>query len=146
MEPSDIHEHLVVETSRTVTGALRNGTTVRNGAQLTVYGAVSGSIHVEIDSILMAQGSFTGSIETSDGTILLYGQVDIELDEIVGNVAIGIGSLLTTRHGSFRLLPDGELEELTASHHSDGSFQVHTDRVCYFDAKTATFQPLSMRS
>lgn len=145
MEASDIQEHLIVETSRTVIGALRDGATVRNGAQLTVNGAVVGPIRVEADSIFMVQGSFNGWIEANEGTLILCGQVDLDLDAIVGNVAVAIDSLLTTPQGPFRLLPNGELEALTESRYPVGSFNVRVDHVCYFDPRVRRFQPLRAR-
>lgn len=145
MEASDIQEHLIVETSRTVIGALHDGATVRKGAQLTVNGAVVGPIHVESDSIFMVQGSFNGSIEANEGTLILCGQVDLDLDAIFGNVAVAIDSLVTTPHGHFRLLPNGDLEALTESRYPAGSFNVRADQVCYFDPKTRRFQPLRAR-
>ena len=146
MEASEIQEHLFVEADRTLLGTLRNGATITNGAQLTVNGAVTGPIHVEVDGILMVQGSFTGTIETNAGTVILSGQVGLDFDTIEGAVAVAIGSLLTTRDGPFRLQPDGQLEELTQSHYPAGSFNIRSDQVCYFDRNTRRFQPLPSRS
>jgi hypothetical protein len=142
MSAQDIHEHLIVDTSRTITGTLRAGATIRSRSQLTVLGLVTGAVHVEEDSILMVQGSFDGSIVNNEGTIILYGQATLDLDSIAGKVAVGIDSLLITPQGDFRLLHDGALEELTESRYPAGSFNVHTNQLCYFDTKLNRFQAL----
>lgn len=146
MSASDIQSHLIVETSRTITGALHDGATIRNGAQLTVLGAATGEFHVATASVLMVQGNFDGTITGNDGTVLLYGRVGLDPDDIIGNVAVGVDSLVATRHGDFRLLPDGELEELTASVYPVGSFKIQTNDVCCFDVEARSFRPLGGRS
>lgn len=94
----------------------------------------------------MVLGSFTATIETNDGTVILSGQVDLDLAGIVGAVAVAIDSLVITRDGDFRLLPDGQPEELTLTHYPAGSFNVRSDQVCYFDRNRRRFQPLPDRS
>lgn len=137
----DFTEHLDVARSRTIQGAIREGATVRSGAQLTVQGAFVGPIIVESDAILMVQGSFNGDIQQNDGTLILFGQASLDLGQPTGRLAVGVDSLITTDRGAFRLSPDGELIELHGSQPA-GSFNVRTDRVCVYDENEQRFRSL----
>ena len=137
----DFVDHLDVRSSRTIQGTLRAGATVRSGVQLTVQGAFVGQAVVEADAILMVQGSFNGDIQQNDGTVILYGQVSLDLTRAVGQLAVGTDSLISTDSGHFRLAGDGELIEV----HGGGPAQrltVQTDRVCVYDQSEGRFRPL----
>lgn len=143
MNPLDVHEHLSVENDRRIIGALRSGATIRSHTQLTVTGSVSGVVNVEEGGILMVQGTFTGSVSSNAGTIILYGVAELDLGAIVGNTVVGVDSLITTPRGEvFRLLPDGSLDKITESLTGDNGLSVRTDRVCFFDPRTSRFEPL----
>lgn len=141
-EGSDIGEHLDVAASTKIQGRIRNGATIRSGAQLTVYGSFEGPALVEADAILMVQGAYNGHLTYNDGTVILYGQVGLDTSAITGQLAVGIDSLITMADGAYRLAPDGQLIPVHGNQPA-GSFNVRTDRLCFFDIRDGRFRPLS---
>ena len=135
----DFAEHIDIASSRTIQGAVRKGATIRSGAQLTVQGAFVGPVIIESDAVLMVQGSFNGEIQQNDGTLILYGQVSLDLDQPTGRLAVGIDSLVTIDRGAFRLSPEGELIELRGNQPA-GSFNIQTDHVCVYDENERRFR------
>lgn len=135
----DLREHIDITFSRTIRGAVREGATIRSGSQLTVQGSFVGPIIIEPDAVLMVQGSFNGSIQRNDGTLILYGQVTLDLGQPTGRLAVGIDSLITTHRGVFRLSTDGELIAVHGSQGA-GSFNIHVGQVCTYAEDEESFR------
>lgn len=120
---------LDVPASRRVHGRIREGATVRSRAQLTVLGSFEGPVTIEPDAVLTVQGAYNGRIDSNKGTLILYGQVGLDISAIVGQLAVGIDSLVTTDDGAYRLAADGQLIPVTGNQPAGSFFEAHPESV-----------------
>ncbi|SEO09561.1 hypothetical protein [Cryobacterium luteum] len=135
----------VVEVTRDlkVTGTVSAGANIAPGKHLVVVGAAIGRFVLEDDAYLTINGSFTGEIVDSDGLTTISGMAVVNPGNVPGELAIGVGSLVVTDDGRFRLNRDGTLSEVF----DDGqtlSLDVNTTEVCDYDPDLGIFVSLNV--
>jgi len=81
----------IVRSSETISGVFIGSVTVRNNSELTIEGAIQGSLSVESGKVII-NGKQQGSVNISAGSYLINngaieGSVNIELDAILENLS-----------------------------------------------------------
>ena len=123
-----------------VTGTVSAGANIAPGKHLVVVGSAVGRFVLEDDAYLTVNGSFTGEIVDSDGLTTLNGMAVVNPGDVPGELAIGVGSLVVTDDGRFRLKRDGTLLEVVDDQQTL-SLDVNADEVCDYDPKLDIFVP-----
>lgn len=101
--------------SHTVQGSLEAGVIVRSGVRLTVLGGVGGPVTIEGDGGLTVQGGYDGRVVENGGVLILAGGLVLDLDNLVGDTAVAVGSAITPHRGAeqaMQLQADGSLLRL----------------------------------
>jgi hypothetical protein len=142
MTQHDYEELVEASGRRRITGAIRSGITLANGANVEVQGVVAGPVTIGDDAVLTVLGSFVGDPVVNEGMLILHGQMDIDPDSIGGYLAVGIGSVLTGGGGAYVLDEDGALHRVSGK---DNSLKVQADQVCYWDKVNHCFVPLNTK-
>lgn len=111
----DFNFHVdAVDSGVTIRGALSAGVTVRTGVELLVQGAVLGEVCIEENALLRLQGSFSGTVLSNAGLLMVAGQTDRSaLAGSRGRVALAVGSVITD-DSVWLLRDDGSLEAISA--------------------------------
>lgn len=138
-------DHLFIEASTTVTGAVSAGATVRSGQSFVVNGTLVGPLTVEKDAVCTVYGVFGGSIEPGEGMTMVHGMLNTPPSQAQGYLAVGIDSVILEENGSlYTLLPDGELEQVIGNVEA-GSHTVNADELCVYVPTTGKFMPVDTK-
>ncbi|MCD5343602.1 hypothetical protein LR392_15360 [Arthrobacter sp. AK04] len=135
---------LRVDSNLTVHGLLSNGAEVLAGNHLVVNGIFAGPLHVGKEGFCTVKGTFTGTVSSNEGLLLLYGLVSTPLDAGFGKVVVGIDSLVTRKDGRlYTLLADGSLEAVVGDVRA-GGHNVMSDKICAYEPDQDRFVPLPL--
>ncbi|TGN65144.1 hypothetical protein EXE59_15125 [Nocardioides eburneiflavus] len=109
----DFSSHFdAVDADVTIRGVLSAGVTVRTGVELLVQGAVLGDVCIEEGAILRLQGSFSETVLSNAGLLMIAGHTDRSaLATGDGLVDLAVGSVITD-DGNWVLHGDGSLTDI----------------------------------
>lgn len=142
----EFEDLLRVDSNLKVQGVLSNGAEVRAGRHLVVHGVFAGPLDVGKAGFCTVKGTFTGTVASNEGLLLLYGVVSTPLDASFGKVVVGIDSVLTGKDGQlYTLLPDGELEAIVGDVQA-GSHNIRGDKICTYEPDRDRFVPLPLEN
>jgi hypothetical protein len=138
-----INEHLEIDSEGIIRGALLGGVTVSSGVKATIYGLLRGPVYVGADAGITIFGMFHGDVLSNDGVLIVNGMLGVAPEDIPGDLAVSIGSVLNhDGEQPFRLTDDGSLSPIPPTDRritldNDGSAGI-----CAYDRDRGTFVPV----